>query len=85
MVIVKKYGAEWCSHCKFLSKELEETPLIRELESIDVDELEDEDIDKLNIMTIPVCIIYKDDKEVKRFVNEYTPKDINNYITENNL
>ena len=32
MVIVKKYGAEWCSHCKILSKELEETPLIRELE-----------------------------------------------------
>ena len=36
-------------------------------------------------MTIPVCIIYKDGKEVKRFVDEYTPKDINDYITENNL
>ena len=41
MVIVKKYGAEWCSHCKFLSKELEEVMENKEIfKSNDLDWLD---------------------------------------------
>lgn len=85
MVVIKKYGTSWCSHCMALNSQLKETPLKYEVQSFDVDDMEDADIDALNIRTIPVCIIYKDNEEVTRFIDDYTPEDINKYLEENNL
>ena len=60
-----KYGASWCGPCKQQDKEFKEHPPKYPLETIDVDELSEEEADKLLIRNVPTTILYDDDKIVK--------------------
>lgn len=58
---VIKYGAEWCHQCKQQDKEFKKFPLKEgvELIIIDVEDLPDEEVEKLNIKSIPVTMLQK--------------------------
>lgn len=58
---VIKYGAEWCHQCKQQDKEFKKNPLKEgvELVTVDVEDLPDEEVEKLNIKSIPVIMLQK--------------------------
>lgn len=58
---VIKYGAEWCHQCKQQDKEFKKTPLKEGvvLIIVDVEDLPDKEVEKLNIKSIPVIMLQK--------------------------
>ena len=58
---VIKYGAEWCHQCKQQDKEFKKASLKEDVEliTVDVEDLPDEEIEKLNIKSIPVIMLQK--------------------------
>ena len=58
---VIKYGAEWCHQRKQQDKEFKKAPLKEDVEliTVDVEDLPDEEIEKLNIKSIPVIMLQK--------------------------
>ena len=64
------FYADWCTPCKMMSPIIdniaEETDNIN-VGKLDIDEEENIAI-KYNVMSIPTIIIFKDGKEIKRFV-----------------
>jgi len=53
---VIKYGAKWCHQCKQQDKEFKKEPLKEgvELVTVDIEDLPDEEVEKLGIKSIPV-------------------------------
>lgn len=84
---VIKYGAEWCHQCKQQDKEFKKTPLKEgiELVTVDVEDLSDVEVEKLNIKSIPVIMLQKlNDSEEWETVQSWTSlvkvSEINNLI-----
>lgn len=73
-----KIGAMWCPGCivmKKTFKQIEEDFNI-EIKSLDLD-FDEEEVSKYNVGdTLPVIIVNKDGKEIKRIIGEKTKKEI---------
>ena len=79
-----KIGAIWCSGCLVMNKVWNK--LIKEYnfsyETYDIDMDEDE-VEKYNVgEKLPVFIVMENDKEIKRFIVEYSYSDMVNNLRE---
>lgn len=79
-----KIGAIWCSGCLVMNKVWNK--LINEYnfsyETYDIDMDEDE-VEKYNVgEKLPVFIVMENDKEIKRFIGEYSYSDMVNNLRE---
>lgn len=79
-----KIGAIWCSGCLVMNKVWNK--LIKEYnfsyETFDIDMDEDE-VEKYNVgEKLPVFIVMENDKEIKRFIGEYSYSDMVNNLRE---
>ena len=79
-----KIGAIWCSGCLVMNKVWNK--LIKEYnfsyETYDIDMDEDE-VEKYNVgEKLPVFIVMENDKEIKRFIGEYSYSDMINNLRE---
>lgn len=79
-----KIGAIWCSGCLVMNKVWNK--LIKEYnfsyETYDIDMDEDE-VEKYNVgEKLPVFIVMENDKEIKRFIGEYSYSDMLNNLRE---
>lgn len=79
-----KIGAIWCSGCLVMNKVWKK--LIKEYnfsyETFDIDMDEDE-VEKYNVgEKLPVFIVMENDKEIKRFIGEYSYSDMVNNLRE---
>lgn len=79
-----KIGAIWCSGCLVMNKVWNK--LIKEYnfsyETYDIDMDEDE-VEKYNVgEKFPVFIVMENDKEIKRFIGEYSYSDMVNNLRE---
>lgn len=75
MIIVKKFGADWCPSCKTLTKMLAE----REYEEVDIEKDMDE-ARKLNIKQLPTTIFYKDEEIVERITGLFSAEKFDEII-----
>lgn len=80
-----KVGAMWCPACIVTNKfwkELKEK--YSDIEFVDLDlDMDEEEVKLLNIgNTLPVIIIYKDDKEIKRIIGEKKKEELDVEIGE---
>ena len=73
------YGAEWCGPCKMMK------PILKELKSIGMDimlfdiDKDEERAKKLNIMSVPTMILYRDGDEFER-INGAVAKNTIEYL-----
>ena len=76
------YSAEWCGPCKLYKPIIEE--LKNEGMNISVYDIEkdQEKATEMRIMSIPVTIIYKDDKEFERLVGVQSKENIKYLMSE---
>ena len=79
-----KIGAIWCSGCLVMNKVWNK--LIKEYnfsyKTYDIDMDEDE-VEKYNVgEKLPVFIVMENDKEIKRFIGEYSYSDMVNNLRE---
>ena len=79
-----KIGAIWCSGCLVMNKVWNK--LIKEYnfsyETFDIDMDEDE-VEKYNVgEKLPVFIVMENDKEIKRFIGEYSYSDMVNNLRD---
>lgn len=79
-----KIGAIWCSGCLVMNKVWNQ--LIKEYnfsyETYDIDMDEDE-VEKYNVgEKLPVFVVMENDKEIKRFIGEYSYSDMVNNLRE---
>lgn len=84
MFRVVKYNTSWCGMCKALEKKFEQTDIHCEVinKSCDKDSVAAE-CAALNVKGLPTVILYKYDKEIKRWHGIFDPKEINNIIDNN--
>lgn len=80
MYIIEEYGAPWCSQCKMQLNEFKKNSISAEIKSINVDELDDEAIDKLQLKSIPVILLKKDNEILNRWNGFTKSQVINDYI-----
>ena len=75
--------AVWCTSCLIMKpryQELAKKHRITNFTELDFD-MDEEKVDHLNIgHTLPVCIIIKEEKEVKRIIGEKKTKEIERYL-----
>ena len=79
-----KIGAIWCSGClvmnKVWNKLINENNFSYETYDIDMDE---DEVEKYNVgEKLPVFIVMENDKEIKRFIGEYSYSDMVNNLRE---
>lgn len=76
------YGApEWCHQCQEQLEIFQKEPLIINTKEIDIDSLEDDSIlDKLDISSVPVLLLYNGEEELKRWEGTTESSEINTYI-----
>ena len=79
-----KIGAIWCSGClvmnKVWNKLIKEYNFSYETYDIDMDEAE---VETYNVgEKLPVFIVMENDKEIKRFIGEYSYSDMVNNLRE---
>jgi thioredoxin 1 len=76
-VTIIDFWASWCGPCKMMGPVFEETSKDYEgkvkFAKLNVDE-QQETAGKFGVMSIPTLIVFKDGKEVNRFMG-FTPKD----------
>lgn len=81
---VLKFGADWCGPCKALNQKLEN---FKDCEVIkyDVDEVEEDLLEKYKIRNIPVTILVNENEnEVQRWVGLFNVNEITEKIKELN-
>lgn len=81
---VLKFGAEWCGPCKVLNKNLES---FKDCDVIkyDVDEADEDLLEKFKIRNIPVTILVNDnEEEIQRWVGVFNVNEITEKINELN-
>ena len=81
---ILKFGADWCGPCKTLNQKLEN---FKDCEVIkyDVDEVEEELLEKYKIRNIPVTIlINENEEEIKRWIGLFNINEITEKIKELN-
>lgn len=79
-----KIGAIWCSGCLVMNKVwnqlIKEYNFSYEIYDIDMDE---DEVEKYNVgEKLPVFIVMENDKEIKRFIGEYSYSDMVNNLRE---
>lgn len=74
-----QFKASWCNPCKQQTKEFEDNPLNIELQSIDVDEDNEDLATKYKVMSIPTMILLSDNEEI---LNRWTGLTKSNTINE---
>lgn len=65
---IVKYEADWCHLCKMMDRSLVKFKDI-EIEHINVDEMDEQELAKLQIRNLPVCILYNEAGEVVERLN----------------
>lgn len=75
-----KFGADWCGPCKVLNKKLEDFTDC-EVVKYDVDEVEDDLLQKYQIRNIPVTILVdENENEIQRWVGVFNVDEISDKI-----
>lgn len=81
---VIKFGAEWCAPCKVLNKNLENFTDC-EVVKYDVDDVDEDLLEKFKIRNIPVTVLVDDDEnEIQRWIGVFNVQEISNKIKELN-
>ena len=81
---VLKFGAEWCGPCRVLNKNLENFSDC-EVIKYDVDDVDEELLEKFKIRNIPVTVLVDDnEKEIQRWVGLFNLQEITDKIKELN-
>ena len=81
---ILKFGADWCSPCKVLNKKLEEFTDC-EVIKYDVDEVDEELLEKFRIRNIPVTVLVdENDEEIQRWVGLFDLQEISDKIKQLN-
>lgn len=76
-----QFKASWCNPCKQQTKEFEDNPLNIELQSIDVDEDNEDLVTKYKVMSIPTMILLSDNEEIlNRWTGFTKSSTINEFI-----
>lgn len=76
-----QFKASWCNPCKQQTKEFEDNPLNIELQSIDVDEDNEDLATKYKVMSIPTMILLSDNEEIlNRWTGFTKSSTINEFI-----
>ena len=76
------FSAHWCGPCRVLHKNLENFNAC-EVVNYDVDEVEEDLLQKYKIRNIPVTILLDDDdNEVKRWIGVFNVKEIETELEE---
>ena len=74
------FSAHWCGPCSVLHRKLEDFNDC-DVVKFDVDEVEEDLLEKYKIRNIPVTILLDDnDEEIKRWVGLFNVNEINNVI-----
>lgn len=81
---IYKFGADWCGPCRLLQQRLNSFNACK-VENFDVDEIDDEIIDKFNIKSIPVTVLLDDnDNELYRWIGLFNTEEILQKMKEHN-
>lgn len=81
---ILKFSADWCMPCKVLNKKLEDFTDC-EIIKYDVDDVDEELLEKFKIRNIPVTILVDDnEEEIQRWVGVFDVNEISNKIREIN-
>lgn len=81
---ILKFGADWCMPCKVLNKKLEDFTDC-EVVKYDVDDVDEELLEKYRIRNIPVTILVDDnEEEIQRWVGLFNLQEITDKIKELN-
>lgn len=81
---ILKFGADWCMPCKVLNKKLEDFTDC-EVVKYDVDDLDEELLEKFKIRNIPVTILLdENEEEIQRWIGVFDVNEISNKIEEIN-
>ena len=81
---ILKFGADWCGPCKVLNKKLEEFTDC-EVIKYDVDEVDEELLEKFRIRNIPVTVLVdENDEEIQRWVGLFDLQEISDKIKQLN-
>ena len=81
---ILKFSADWCMPCKVLNKKLEDFTAC-EVVKYDVDEVEDDLLQKYQIRNIPVTILVdKNENEIQRWVGVFNVDEISDKIKDIN-
>lgn len=79
---VVKITALWCSSCLVMNNVWNNLLKEKEIETINLD-YDMDDISMYNVgEVLPVFIFYKDDKEIKRLVGEYSLSELKAVVEE---
>ena len=81
---VVKITALWCSACLIMNKRWDEVLKEKEIETISLDlDMDEEEVANYQVGDVlPVFILYKEDKEVRRIVGEKTTREMLAIIKE---
>lgn len=81
---ILKFGADWCGPCKVLNKKLEDFNDC-EVVKYDVDDVDEELLEKYHIRNIPVTILLdENEEEIQRWIGVFDVNEISNKIEEIN-
>jgi thiol:disulfide interchange protein len=81
---ILKFGADWCMPCKVLNKKLEDFTDC-EVVKYDVDDVDEELLEKYHIRNIPVTILLdENEEEIQRWIGVFDVNEISNKIEEIN-
>ena len=70
-LVIVKIGATWCSPCKMLERTISEIePTLENVEfyGVDVDEAEEELIEKFQVQSVPVLLFFNEGLQVDRVI-----------------
>ena len=81
---IVRISAIWCPSCIIMRKIYDEVTLKYNLESIELDyDFDEEKVKELNVGTkLPVIIIYKEGKELKRIIGEHKLEEVESIMEE---
>lgn len=71
-LLLVKFGATWCNPCKQQNKILEEVSLnpdynsVVEIVTIDIDNVDNSELAKFSVKTVPTLVLYRDGVEKTR-------------------